>query len=193
MKLKLNRYLITYFFLLIVFIVPYFMFESFEAPSIYEYSADYNLSVIIKTFYLIILYNYFVLLTSLLINVKNKYLEKNKVLLSLLSFPALLAVLYSMFVLTDISFLGGYERMVDSMMEYPFNYIQVSFYISNWTIRILIFCYLLLGIFGVYYETADKNEGKIIEKISLRYIFIFILSYIFLNVVIKAMTIVMIP
>ncbi|MCK5332561.1 hypothetical protein KAJ41_01705 [Candidatus Parcubacteria bacterium] len=191
MKVKLNKYFIGYILFLIIFILPYFLLESVDAP-LYEYSVDYDNSVEIKAFYLIILFNYFVLLTSLLINIKNKYLEKNCLLVSVLSLPTLLAVLYLMFILTDTVFLGGYERMLDLFIGYPFDLILVAFNILNWVIKILIFCYLVLGIFGIYYKTADKYEGKIVEKISLRYILMFVALYIFLNVIIKALTMIMI-
>lgn len=193
--MKLNKNIISYILLLIVFIIPYFMFEKVKAPSVHYYpeSAFEQMNM----FYAIMMFIYFFLLTSILISIKYvKDLLKNRGLLFAIYIPVTIIIIYFTYALFKISFLEGYKDIQYEIMrsQYceignpcgaPPDYRQASLNLSDWIFLILIAYYFILGLIVIYYKKIKKDTRDVIKTVCIKYIIIFLIAYIFFNIIIR--------
>lgn len=193
--MRFNKYILSYILLLIIFIIPFFMFEKVKAPSVY-YSPESAFEQM-SMFYMIMMFVYLFLLSSILISIKHaKHLLKNRGLLFVIYAPIIIILIYCIYVLFITSFLGGYKEIQYEIMSFqhceignpcgaPLDYRQASLNLSESIFLILIIYYFILGSIAVYYRKIKSGVWNIVKSVCIKYIIMFAIAYIFLNIIIR--------
>jgi len=166
MKLKLNKYIVSYILLLIIFIIPIFLFKPFVDLNYSDYMGYNNVFEDANSIYKMFIITAFILLLVIVLSINNlKEIKTKKKLFVLNTLPLLLILLISFVFLTIIAldYQGFQKNLIYPPCEpmkpcgTPLDYVQAYNNIINFLLYYLFIYHAILLSYGIYYFRKIDN------------------------------------